>query len=206
MYNFVLPSNADVGPSTHKRCHQFPFTFDQKLTRNDTRTLIEKKGSKCVFIKEQRFGNHKLSAIAYRDGHGKIVLGISSGRSQSLSKHWEFHLKSPADRYKLLNIEGDWSYSTKTWIRNLIKDRDISETFLNLLHETCNVEAVTTEGSEDQAWFLARSFSFTSSTTDSIISVVVDVVGKGETVEASFITNLNQILLYLQKPTIDIPQ
>jgi hypothetical protein len=48
LYNYLLPSGADVGPSTHKRIHDYPFTYEQKLTRNDTRELIEKKGAKCI--------------------------------------------------------------------------------------------------------------------------------------------------------------
>lgn len=207
LYNFVLPSGADVGPSTHKRSHHYPFTFDQKLTRNDTRMLINKKGPKCVFVKEQRVGQYTLSAIAYRDGHGKVVLGISSGLSQFRYKQWEFHLKSPADRYKILDDDGDWCYSKKTWIRNLIKGDGFSDLFLRLFDELCRVEAVTTEGSEDQAWFLARSFSFTSSTADKVINKVLDLVAKGEVLrEINFVTHLNKVLVYLSKPLITVQE
>ena len=203
LFNYILPSNADVGPSTHKRSHNYPFTFDQKLTRNDTRTLISKRGSKCIYLKERRTENHTLSAVAYRDGYGKVALGISSGNNQFRSKHWDFHLSSPADRYKILDNESDWYHSSATWIRNIKFDEKLSQTFLIVLHQTCNVEAVTTEGSEDQSWFLARSFSFTSSTTDKVINIVLDVAAKGGIVgDTLFVNSLNKVLVYQNKNEI----
>ena len=208
MYNFILPSGADIGPCTHKRCHDFPFTFDQKLSRNDTRTLINKKGTKCVFIKEKRVGPSDLSAIAYRDGHGKVALGISSGLNQIRDKHWDFHLKKPKDRYKLLDEDGDWSTSKSTWIRNLIdpKTNRLSSLFLDLFDEQdVRVKALTTEGSQDQAWFLARSYSFTSSTTDAVLNKLLDLAEKGiDLGDNSFKSHLNVILLFIGKPLIPI--
>ena len=212
MYNFVLPSGADIGPCTHKRCHDFPFTFEQKLTRNDTRTLINKKGTKCVFVKEKRVGPSELSAIAYRDGHGKVALGIASGLNQVRCKHWDFHLKKPTDRYKLLDEDGDWSSSKSTRIRKLNGDRGevgengLSELFLNCFDDQeCRVDALTTEGSQDQAWFLARSFSFTSSTTDGVINKVLELAAKEEgLVDNTFRYKLNVILTYIGKPLIPL--
>ena len=78
---------------------------------------------------------------------------------------------------------------------------------MNLFHESSNVTAMTAEGSEDQAWFLARAFSFTSSTTDKIIHAVSDTLAKNDgvaRVENTLVDNLNIILSYLKKPTIFI--
>jgi len=207
LYNFILPSGADIGPCTHKRCHDFPFTFEQKLTRNDTRTLLTKKGTKCVFIMERQVGMNELSAIAYRDGHGKIALGIASGLCRITCKHWDFHLKFPADRYRLLEDDGDWINSKDTWIRNLTDaSSSLSLLFLDLFDDQeCRVDPLTTGGSEDQAWFLARSFSFTSSTTDAVIYKVVDLATKGEDLgDNMFIFNLNIIMKYIGKPFIPL--
>ena len=205
LYNFVLPSGAEIGPSTHKRCHHFPFTMDQTLTRNDTRTLVSKKGLKCLLLKEQRVGSQTLSAVAYRDGHGKVVLGIASGNNQHRSKLWDFHLKSPADRYKLLDEEGDWSLSLSTWIHNIDKNAGLSAIFMEFFHQTCRVEALTTGGSEDQAWFLARAFSFTSSTIDKIIHIVHDILKRETAVGIGIVDSLNVILNYLSMSTIQLP-
>ena len=51
-----------------------------------------------------------LSAVAYRDGHGKVALGISSAYPM---KHWDLHLKYPSDRYKMLNEDDNpWNRLT----------------------------------------------------------------------------------------------
>jgi len=74
---------------------------------------------------------------------------------------------------------------------------------MDLFYSTCNVKAMTTKGSEDQAWFVARSFSFTSSTTDRIIHAVYDVAKKDKFVlDNRLIKDLNTILAYLHKPVI----
>ena len=146
-----------------------------------------------------------MSAVAYRDGYGKVALGISSGNNQFRSKHWDFHLTSPSDRYKILDDESDWYHSSATWIRNIKFDEQLSDTFLIVLHQTCNVEPVTTEGSEDQSWFLARSFSFTSSTTDKVINIVLDVAAeRGILADQYFLESLNKVLVYLNKTEIEI--
>jgi hypothetical protein len=202
LYNYVLPSGADVGPSTHKRVHDFPFTYEQKLTRNDTRELIEKKGAKCIKLKKRQAGPHFLAAIAYRDGYGKVALGISSGASRVLSKHWDFHLMDPKDRYRVLDDSGDWSTKPETWIRCLTRDAGLSEIFLSLLRDTAHVQPMTTSGSEDQAWFVARAFSFTSSTTDKVIHAAADYAYSCQ--DDVFIEYLNKILMYLHKPLIPL--
>ena len=207
LYEFVVPSGADIGPSTHKKDHSFPFTFDQKLTRNDTRELIPTKGGKCIRMKQRRVGPHTVNAIAYRDGYGKVVMGVSSASDLYQVKHWDFHLKSPSDRYKLLDEHSLWSTTLHNWIRNLVDNASLSDTFLQLFLRTSHVEAITTSGSEDQAWFVARSFSFTSSTTDRIINVAHDEIRKvGVTSEHyDLVDNLNVVLKYVGKPDIALP-
>jgi len=199
MYEFILPSGAEIGPSTHKKDPQFPFTFEQKLYPNDTRELLSTKGSKCLKIKRRQVGPHTLNAVAYRDGYGKIVLGISSSPDLYSIKHWDLHLSNPSDRYKLLDESSDWSNSLRTWIRNLEGGNDISETFINLFYDTSQVKALTTEGSEDQAWFLARAFSLTSSTSDKVILRVEEVVRAHGTTNADLVDSLNVILDFIGK-------
>ena len=150
-------------------------------------------------------GINELTAIAYRDGHGKVALGISSGKNQVRSNHWDFHLKCPLDRHEILDQDSNWSSSMSTWIRNLDGD-ELSLLFLELfVDHDIRVKALTTEGSKDQAWFLARSFSSTSSTTDGVINKVLELAVKQEgLVDNAFRSNLNVILTYIGKPLLPL--
>jgi hypothetical protein len=129
-------------------------------------SLLRRKELNAFKLKMRQAGPHFLAAIAYRDGYGKVALGISSGTSRVLSKHWDFHLMDPKDRYRVLDVSGDWSTKPETWIRCLTRDAGLSELFLSLLRDTAHVQPMITSGSEDQAWFVAHAFSFTSSTTE----------------------------------------
>jgi len=102
-----------------------------------------------------------------------------------------------------LDEDSGWSHRLDTWIRN-IDGGDISETFGDLLYSTSQVKAVTTEGSEDSAWFLARAFSFTSSTTDKIVCVAEEVLRRNGDHDNEFVSNLNIILDYLGKTPIQL--
>jgi len=204
LYGYIITSGADIGPCTHKRTHHFPFTYDQKLTRNDDRILIPKKGSKSIMLKQQKVGPHGLVALAYRDGYGKVAMGLASS-SQAPTKHWDFHLSKPVDRYSLLDDENTWSRSLATWIKNIDEKKNISDDFISLFSSTCRVQGMTTGGSDDQAWFVARAFSFTSSTTDKVVNAVCDLAQRDPTaVDHELINSLNTILDYLTKPRINI--
>ena len=73
---------------------------------------------------------------------------------------------------------------------------------MNLFYATSQVKALTTEGSEDQAWFLARAFSLTSSTSDKVILRVEEVVRAHGTTNADLVDSLNVILDFIGKPPL----
>jgi hypothetical protein len=208
--DFIVHTGAEIGPSTHKREHSFPFTYDQKLTKNDTRQLIPKKGGRCLKIKERRNGAQKLVAIAYRDGRGNVPLGIASGAHGIRKKHWDIHFYNPKDRYKLLDMESGWHTSPKTWISPIkVQRMDVSEEFIRLLETTSNVKAMTTEGSNDQAWFLARAFSFSSSIIDKLVTAsrkVLEKCDRNTFFDDLLVTSLNSILTYCGKSEIQLPR
>jgi len=58
-------------------------------------------------------------------------LQISSGASRVLSKHWDFHLMDPKDRYRVLDVSGDWSTRPETLICWLSTMRDTGLSDLN---------------------------------------------------------------------------
>jgi hypothetical protein len=147
LYDFILPSGMKVGPSTHKRHPHYPYTYEQKLKMNDKRILLSKKGGKAIRIMTRQAINANasstLSAMAYSDGHGKIVLGICSG---SIGKDWDFHLKNPRDRDKMSNFI-EWK-GLSNFIHNHRRDEGLSDEFIDSFLGTCEVDPVTTTGSE----------------------------------------------------------
>jgi hypothetical protein len=49
---FVLRSGMDIEAGTHKRDSTFPFTYDQKPSKNDVRRHLDTKGEKvCIMIR-----------------------------------------------------------------------------------------------------------------------------------------------------------
>jgi hypothetical protein len=174
LYKYVLPSVAHVGPSTCKRLHEYPFSYKQNLARNDTHELIDKKGSECIKMKKWQVDPHFLTATAYHDGYGEVALGISSGAKTLLSKHWDFQLVDPKDRYRVIDDTGDWSFKVETLIHSLEREGRLSDLFLFLLCGTVDVKPLMTEGSDNQAWFVVHAFSFTSSMADKITHAMVD--------------------------------
>ena len=70
-----LCSGAEI-LGTVMRCAWFPFTYEQKMTPNDKRTDIPKKGHKAVHMKEVTHHGKKLVAQGYNTGTGKVVLSM----------------------------------------------------------------------------------------------------------------------------------
>ena len=84
----------------------------------------------------------------------------------------------------------------------------LSETFIEILKTTTNVKAMTTGGSKDRAWFIARGFSFTSSTVDKVIHAVHEFVrcNRSSVTDNILVTTLNAILSYIGKTPINLPR
>jgi len=197
---FILRCGITIGSSTHKRTHRFPFTFDQKLTKNDTRVLISMKGGKSTCLKHRVLHGSALTAIAYRDGHSKVVLGMSSC---SQVKHCDIQLTSHTDREKMPD-ETQWC-RLNTWKFNLNSNDGLSDRFVDLFLDCCAVDPVTSSGSEDHSWFIGRAFSFTSLTSDGIFFIIYDHLKYGtiSSAEENIGSLMNKLLPYLgEKYTI----
>ena len=77
LYDFLIPSGAEI-MGTVRRQPMFPFTFDQKLKATDCRQDVPVKGQKALLLKNLKISNKQISAFAYRDGKGGVVLGLNS--------------------------------------------------------------------------------------------------------------------------------
>jgi hypothetical protein len=69
-----------------KRSPMFPFTYDQKLSQNDTWQSVDTKGFKVVFLKKVILKGKQMTGIAYRDGRGGVTLGLTITES---THHWD---------------------------------------------------------------------------------------------------------------------
>jgi hypothetical protein len=152
LYDFYIPSGADI-MGTVKRCPMFPFTYDQKLGRGDTRQSIETKGFKALFLKKLVIKGKQITGIAYRDGKGGITLGISTTEP---TRHWD-----------LVTVNQN-AGGGRQWFSSIRKDstEDYNQQFYDLSVVPLTLQQNTPE------WFLLRTFSFTSSTTDQLLSEI----------------------------------
>lgn len=169
------------------------------------RDHLSKKGGKNIKIKHRKIGASTLSAIAYRDGHGKIAMGISSAHRVVGRKHWDFHLKHADDRRKMLErYSFEWDV-LETWIHNLNPKGKISPIFSALMLDA-PIKAVTKCGSEDTSRFLGRALSFTSSTSDSIINMCLASMYKhgSSLFDTELVTSITPINSYMNRGAIPI--
>ena len=51
VFDFLIPAGADL-TNTVKRVMPFPFLWGMKPTRNDTREVLDEKGTPAIYIKE----------------------------------------------------------------------------------------------------------------------------------------------------------
>lgn len=73
----VTKCAADVS-GTCKRLKWYPMTYDQKIGKDDTRTLIPKSGSAALFVYSTKVNNKTISAAAFRNGSDSVACCISS--------------------------------------------------------------------------------------------------------------------------------
>jgi len=147
LYTFFTPSGADV-LGTIKRCPMFPFTYEQKLAQSDTQKLIDTHGFKALFIKQLSMRDKQLTGIAYWDGRWGVTLGLKSSIS---TRHWDLVVANPLDAKQHVQ----WFQVIES-----AEDEDDKQLFILL-----PVKALTTKQNTPE-WFLLRTYSFTSSTSD----------------------------------------
>lgn len=176
-----------------KRQPSFPFTFDQKLRSDDKRELIQTDGFKRLYIKHkllsQSNSSRTMTAVGYRN-NGNVTLGISTIFN---SIHWDLILKDSRDAHRMrkdnwlascwencsLQVDAD-EKEEDHHCPSSDDEENFSDESSFTLHTTdeeirlklsCLPIRMLTTDQNSQGWFLLRSFSFTSSTVDSIVEV-----------------------------------
>jgi hypothetical protein len=151
LYDFFIPSGADI-MGTVKRTPMFPFTYDHKLGRSDTRQSVDTKGFEAIFLKKLILKDKQITGLAYRDGKGGVTLGITTTES---IRHWD-----------LIPLISAKASKTCKWFSSIRAEsgQDYNQHFEDLEVSPLTLKQNTPE------WFLLPTFSFTSSTSDNLLA------------------------------------
>ena len=164
VFEFLLPAGADL-TNTVKRVMPFPFLWGMKPTRNDTRELLDEKGSPALYIKEIVKNNRLVSCMAFRTGTNNISAVLST----TIHGHqWEGICLNPKQR---ILYQEDPEHGLDSLLFVMIGpspfvDQHKDEMKL-MLDDTLieRIDVLTLEqGSAD--WHKGRQFSLTSSQAD----------------------------------------
>ena len=170
---YTMASNMEIEAGTTKRQRFIPFTYDQDVSSaNDTRELISTRGAKTLFSKSTTFDSRQLNCIAYRDGHKKVTIGISTEHG---GEHpcWDFVPVNPDDItwYENKSLPADEQVRKSFSMLGKTSENPFEEAddwFVDMISQLL-VRALTT-GQVKPEWFFQRKFALTSSTTDSAIA------------------------------------
>jgi hypothetical protein len=159
LFEYLLKSNADIH-GTVKRCPWFPFTYQQVLEKNDTRTTVPVKGMRTLLTKHYKGGFQKLTTQAFQNGTGSVALTMST-----VFRKKQFDFITDKTYNKTVNRH---TLPLSSLFRIVKADNltpavqqdafDIDESFFDAL-----VIMVVTARQGDPSWFIARMFSITSS-------------------------------------------
>ena len=94
VFGFILKNGGDFVGTTKRSAQCWPFTFDQKLRKNDERTLIESSGPPTLFVKKAKKDFKSIYSFAFRNGSNSVTTAVSSTHQ---NHHWEGIVKSPMD-------------------------------------------------------------------------------------------------------------
>jgi len=166
-YSVFVQGGARV-TGTKQRSPDFPFCYGMKLKETDARTDVPTGGPKTMFVKSVEVDGRKVYAVAYRNGNGGVILGITT--ESDLAYSWDVTLKNPADRVW-------WSDLIKKEIAEVDvlrrcfgplhakrKTDVISEELAMLLSEQ-PIQPLTMGQATDHAWWICRSFDFSSTSS-----------------------------------------
>lgn len=85
VFEYLLANGAQVVGTVKRLAGGWPFTFNQKIDKNDLRREIDTKGSPALFLKWCRTkvsglagGSRRLFASAFRSGTNRVATAISS--------------------------------------------------------------------------------------------------------------------------------
>lgn len=162
VFKYLLPNGALPEGTTVRAMNQWPFTYDQRHSSSDKRTMVESSGAPTLHLKEYKNNlNQRIFAIAFRTGTGKVVTCISSIHG----KHsWEGKVLKPNDLEK---YEADPKSLVKLFFQrqdDIIPNKDEIELENDVLDELLDttIHPITlVQGTAD--WHYHRKFSLTSS-------------------------------------------
>jgi hypothetical protein len=191
---YLLKNGADIH-GTKMRDSWFLYTYDQRLTSQDTRISIERVGPRRLFVANSvptpATGNKMFSAVAYRN-NGNVTLGLTS---EILDHEWDLTPRKPTDilRYnKLCQLSDEFVFDEEDtpgedpedkpaycvrqdlpqWCNKLASNVEDTSEYERLIDGLKSIRPVTC-GQSDPTWFTARMFSLTSSTTDRLVKHVL---------------------------------
>ena len=164
IFNFMIPAGADL-TNTVKRVMPFPFLWGMKPKRNDTRELLDEKGTPALFIKQISKSGRLVSCVAFRTGTNNISAIITT---RLHSHQWEGICVNPKQR---ILYEEDPEHGLDPLLFEMVGQSSFVEQYKDevksllddLLIERINVITLE-QGTAD--WHKARQFSMTSSQAD----------------------------------------
>ena len=159
VFECLIQLGADFVGTIKRSAHCWPFTFNQKLSDNDQRTLIDCKGAPTLFLKFVRVGAKRVWVSAFRNGTESVATAVSSLHR---GHHWEGIALLP---HELLKYRAD-NMSLLSSFFQRVPDMFELETaeelvLLSFILEEV-IDALTLrQGTAD--WHYMRKFSLTSS-------------------------------------------
>lgn len=78
VFEYLMASGANVLGTVKRITNCWPYTYNQKLSVNDKRTVIDCKGAPALFLKWCKFGAKYIFASAFRNGSESVATAIST--------------------------------------------------------------------------------------------------------------------------------
>lgn len=84
--DYLLANGAEVCGTVKRMAQCWPFTYNQVLKENDSRTLVDVQGAPTLFLKYCTVGHRHLFMSAFRNGSKSVACAVSSLHK---NHHWE---------------------------------------------------------------------------------------------------------------------
>lgn len=78
VFEYLIASGANVLGTVKRMTNCWPFTYNQKLSSSDKRTIIDVKGAPALFLKWYKAGAKYIFASAFRNGSESVATAIST--------------------------------------------------------------------------------------------------------------------------------
>ena len=165
----VFQHGAAIETATVRRSVDWIMTFDRVYNKDQVE--LRRSGRRLTIRRDlQEKSNPRVCAHGYQDGNGKAVLGMST---QLTRNEFDFVLRREGD----IRIYNDQRINNKQWYQFVCNNVDADFEEENALEETMHLHGRSEVipllwKNNHQGWFLMRSFSFTSSTINSLLTYI----------------------------------